>query len=300
MTTPVQIRVIAGLLLGLSAAACTDAQTTSVNGGLTAEELAAEPGAQQGLDAAEGKPAVPFGEADEIVLTALAQGGYSDRTGRLVVDVIENDNAFLAIKVATPDGAPVSGARATTSLKGTSIVVDSSESLLSTSDRYGIVDIVVLAGQMGLDVLTVKVGDTTTQVILNVLSLEAAGIPPLPEVERGIPWSELMQASVRYEGGEIAADFPNGIAKRAGETVRIAGFMTPLQAEESQRWFLLTSSPPHCYFDIPGGPAGTIEVLAPEGVDVSWEPVVIEGRFEPVARGNGAVYKLHDAKRVEP
>lgn len=297
MTTALT-RVTAGLLLGLGAAACGHAQTTPINGGLTEEELAAEP--SESLDVSEEKAPVPYKEADEIVLTALAQGGYSDRMGRLVVDVIENDNAFLAIQVETADGAPVSGARATTSLKGTSIVVDSSESLLSTSDRYGIVDIVVLAGEMGLDILTVKVGDTETEVVLNVLSLEAAGIPALPEVERGIPWSELMQARVRYEGGDIAADFPIDIAARAGKTVRIAGFMTPLQAEESQRWFLLTSSPPHCYFDIPGGPAGTIEVLAPDGVDVSWEPVVIEGRFEPVARGKGAVYKLHDAKRVEP
>lgn len=282
------------LLLGWSTTA--DAQVNVVNGGLTKEELLAE--AQNGLPLDEEQPAVPFSDAKDITLTALARGGYPDIQGRLVVDVIENDNAFLAVRIETADGAPVSGARATTKLDGTSLVVDSSEALLSTSDDYGIVEIVVLAGQMGLDLLTIEVGDAKTEVVLNVLSLEAAGVPALPDVEKGIPWSDLMQARVRYEDGKIAADFPTVIAERAGETVRIAGFMTPLQAEESQRWFLLTSSPPHCYFDIPGGPAGTVEVLAPEGIDVSWEPVVIEGRFEPVALGRGAVYKLHDAKRI--
>ncbi|MEM6810325.1 MAG: hypothetical protein AAGA41_06710 [Pseudomonadota bacterium] len=297
--TPHVLRGLAtALVLAGIAAANLAAQVKVINGGLTDDELAAQPDDGDGLYEAA-KPPVAFKDAKELVLTPLARGGYSDIQGRLVIDVIENDNAFLAVRIETPDGAPVSGAKATTSLKGTSLVVDSSEALLTTSDDYGIVEIVVLAGQMGLDLLTVQVGDAKTEVVLNVLSLAAAGVPALPEVERGIPWSDLMQARVRYEGGSIAADFPNVISQRAGETVRIAGFMTPLQAENSQRWFLLTSSPPHCYFDIPGGPAGTVEVLAPDGIEVSWEPIIVEGRFEPVELGKGAVYKLHDAKRVE-
>ncbi|MEO1595821.1 MAG: hypothetical protein AAFS02_11330 [Pseudomonadota bacterium] len=297
--TPHVLRGLAtALVLATIAAANLAAQVKVINGGLSDEELAAQPESGDGLYD-EGKPAVAFKDADALVLTPLARGGYSDIQGRLVIDVIENDNAFLAVRIETPDGAPVSGAKATTSLKGTSLVVDTSEELLTTSDNYGIVEITVLAGQMGLDLLTVQVGDAKTEVVLNVLSLAAAGVPALPEVERGIPWSDLMQARVRYEDGSIAADFPSVISERAGETVRIAGFMTPLQAENSQRWFLLTSSPPHCYFDIPGGPAGTVEVLAPDGIEVSWEPIVIEGRFEPIELGKGAVYKLHDAKRVE-
>ncbi|MEO0616687.1 MAG: hypothetical protein AAFY69_11205 [Pseudomonadota bacterium] len=297
--TPHVLRGLAtALVLATIAAANLVAQVKVINGGLSDEELAAQPESGDGLYD-EAKPPVAFKDADELVLTPLARGGYSDIQGRLVIDVIENDNAFLAVRIETPDGAPVSGAKATTSLKGTSLVVDTSEELLTTSDNYGIVEITVLAGQMGLDLLTVQVGDAKTEVVLNVLSLAAAGVPALPEVERGIPWSDLMQARVRYEDGSIAADFPSVISERAGETVRIAGFMTPLQAENSQRWFLLTSSPPHCYFDIPGGPAGTVEVLAPGGIEVSWEPIVIEGRFEPIELGKGAVYKLHDAKRVE-
>lgn len=36
------------------------------------------------------------------------------------------------------------------------------------------------------------------------------------------------------------------------------------------------------------------------GVDISWKPIVVEGRFETVARSTGSVYRLHDAKLVSP
>ncbi|MEM9173360.1 MAG: hypothetical protein AAGA84_11725 [Pseudomonadota bacterium] len=268
--------------------------------GLTTDELAAEAGTGDASAAIETLPPVAFKDAEDLVLTPAAQGGYSDPQGRLVVDVIEGDNTYVAIRVSTKAGAPVSGAKADTAISGTSRVVDTSEALLTTSDTYGFLDIAVLAGKMGRDVLTVRVGDADVEIVLNVLSLAAAGVPDLPQIERGIPWSDLMQANVQYVDGVVATKFPEGIAERDGQQVRIAGFMTPLQAGSRQRWFLLTSSPPHCYFDIPGGPAGTIEVLAPEGVDVTWEPVVIEGRFEPIAEGDGTVYRLHEARMVNP
>ncbi|MEO1319711.1 MAG: hypothetical protein AAFV30_03945, partial [Pseudomonadota bacterium] len=154
MTPTVSRGLATALVLAGIAAANLAAQVKGINGGLTDDELAAQPEDDDGFYE-EAKAPVRFKDADELVLTPLARGGYSDIQGRLVIDVIENDNAFLAVRIETPEGAPVSGARATTSLEGTSLVVDSSEALLTISDSYGIVEIVVLAGQMGLDVLTV-------------------------------------------------------------------------------------------------------------------------------------------------
>ena len=167
------------------------------------------------------------------------------------------------------------------------------------TDDYGIAEFAVYTGAMNIDVVTAEIGETKTDIVVNVISRQALSAPELPVVENVIQWSELMQTSLRYERQELIADFPEMISSRAGDTVRIAGFMTPLQAGSPQQWFLLTSAPPHCFFDIPGGPVGTVEVLAPDGIELAWDPVVVEGRFEPIEKGEGTVYRLHDAKLVK-
>ena len=63
----------------------------------------------------------------------------------------------------------------------------------------------------------------------------------------------------------------------------------------------MTSNPPSCFFHIPGGPAGAVEVLAKTPIDVVWDPIVLQGRFEIVESGSsGALYRLHDAVLVKP
>lgn len=71
----------------------------------------------------------------------------------------------------------------------------------------------------------------------------------------------------------------------------------PLEPEQKQKHFLLTSSPPSCFFHLPGGPAGAVEVLAPKGIDATWDLLVLDGRLETIERSEmGVVYRLHDAK----
>ena len=134
-----------------------------------------------------------------------------------------------------------------------------------------------------------------------MISLRATGFPVPPKVEGGIGWNELLQAQLEYTDMRLIARFPESIKSRAGKTVKLSGFMLPLESELKQKRFLLTSNPPELLlFHIPGGPAGSVEVLAPEGIEVSWEPVVLEGRFEPQETSEiGVVYRLRDARLVE-
>lgn len=303
ITTGSFIALALGTLVCVSAVTQTeDIEPETLNGGLTADEMQMEaPDDVDLLTSSVTDTAVPFDADASYILTPLVQGGYLDATGRLMVDVLELDYAFMALQVMTPDGRPVIDAKVDYSVEGNSkLRADDDASTTFLTNEYGIAEFSVVAGQMAQDVVTAKVGKTDLQIVLNIISLQALAAPKLPEVEGGIPWGDLMQANLSYDNYELTAVFPAQIAAKAGETVRISGFMTPLQADSPQRWFLLTSSPPHCYFDIPGGPAGTVEVLAPDGVELSWDPVVIEGRFEPIERGSGTVYRLHDAKRVEP
>ena len=272
------------LITGMTVCAHTVAAEENF-GELTAEELAVE------------DPSKPVLATDvkEVVLEGVLEFGYQDEQGRYVIDIFERDRAYLGIKILTPDGRPVVGAVPNIAIEGSSQLVLNE----LMSDEVGIMRFEVVGGDMGLDTVSASIGDSKIEYAINVISLRAAGFPTPKEIEGGIPWSELMQARLDYEGFNLVATFPESVQKRSGQTVKLSGFMMPLQPEQKQSHFLLTSNPPSCFFHIPGGPAGSVEVLAPEGIEVSWGPVVVEGRFEPQKSSNmGVVYRLLDAKLV--
>ncbi len=271
--------------------------------GLTAEELAAEPPAYE-EENPRPRPAQPVSaaEAVDVRIEVLAEAGYHDERGRYVIDLLERDYAYLAVQLETGNGRPVEGAAPAFSIEGTSQLLEPAEvSPRSTSDERGMVEFAVVGGEMGLDRITVEFGGASTEIMVNLISLRAAGFPAPPAVEGGLPWEELMQARIRYEDWVLVAEFPTAISEHAGRTVKLSGFMMPLEPELKQRRFLLTSNPPSCFFHVPGGPAGAVEVFADEGIEVSWDPVVVEGRFEPQQKSEvGVVYRLYDARLVSP
>ncbi|MEL7023822.1 MAG: hypothetical protein AAGL69_08745 [Pseudomonadota bacterium] len=285
-------------LLVVSPASGQSAETgQTLNGGLSEEEMTVEPSLDSIL--LPDTKAVDAADVDTVVVTPLVRGGYLDMNGRLTIDVLERDQAPLALQVMTPRGDPVVGATVEFSVVGDSTISELEGTTGFVTDDYGIAEFSVYTGAMNIDVVTAEIGETKIDIVINVISRLALTAPELPVVENLVQWSELMQTSLRYESQELIADFPEIISSRAGDTVRIAGFMLPLQTGSEQQWFLLTSAPPHCFFDIPGGPVGTVEVLAPNGVELAWDPVVVEGRFEPIEKGEGTVYRLHDAKLVK-
>ncbi len=236
-------------------------------------------------------------DAKNLVLDAIVEYGYQDEEGRYVVDLLERDKAYLGVRVTTTDGHPVVGAMPNISIDGKSRLLLAE---LTTAED-GVMNFGVIGGQMGLDRVTASVGEKSVEYAINVISLRAAGFPTLEVLEDGLGWDELLSARLEYKDMGYVATFPDSIKSRAGETVKISGFMMPLQPDLKQKHFLLTSNPPSCFFHVPGGPAGSVEVVAAEGVEVSWNPVVLEGRFEPQETSDiGVVYRLLDAREVKP
>lgn len=241
-------------------------------------------------------------DAGKITIQAIAETGYFDEQGRYVVDLLEQDYAYLAVRVETLEGRPVEGALPSFSLEGASrLVLPEALSENPGTDEFGVIEFAVTGGSMGLDKVTVELRETRLELLVNVISLRATGFPALEVVEGGIPWTDLMKARVQYTDTAMVTEFPKEIETRAGQTVKLSGFMMPLEADLKQRRFLLTSNPPGCYFHIPGGPAGAVEVFATEGIEASWNPLVLEGRFEPQKESEtGVVYQLHDARLISP
>jgi hypothetical protein len=84
------------------------------------------------------------------------------------------------------------------------------------------------------------------------------------------------------------------------KTLRIQGFMMPLEPGERQRHFLLTSVPMSCGFCVPGGPESMVEVRTRTPVAYSLEPVVVEGRFQVLLDDQyGLFYRVTDAASVK-
>ncbi len=271
--------------------------------GLTPEELAAEPlplpstASQPWMS-----PPVTPDKAIDVRLELSSEFGYVDEFGRHVVDLLEQDYAYIRVQILSKDSGPVMDAVPVFSIEGTSQLLEP-EALTTqpTTDEFGVIEFAVIGGQMGLDQVRVEFGGARAELLVNVISLEAAGFPALPVVEGGLPWEELTEARVRYQETVLVAEFPSTITARTGQTVKLSGFMMPLESELKQRRFLLTSNPPSCFFHLPGGPAGAVEVFANEGVEMSWDPVVLEGRFEPQQTSAvGVVYRLYDARLVTP
>ena len=287
--------------------------------GLTAEEpsageregepLARKPAAEPPpgwSESAPGSSNVPVSaaEATDVQIEVMGETGYVDEQGRYVVDLLERDYAYLAVMLETGAGRPVQGAVPTFSIEGTSRLLRPGEvSSQTATNENGVVEFALIGGQMSLgrDLVRIEFGAASAEILVNVISLRAAGFPMPPAVEGSLPWEDLMRARVQYRDMKLFADFPPEIADLAGQTVKVWGFMMPLEPDLEQRRFLLASNPPSCFFHVPGGPAGTVEVFAPEGIEVSWDAVVLEGRFEPQQESEtGVVYRLHDARLAEP
>ena len=95
--------------------------------------------------------------------------------------------------------------------------------------------------------------------------------------------------------------FSPAVKKLDGTKVKIKGFMFPLDMSEMQRHFLLSAFPPSCPFHAPGGPKHIVDVNVEEGIEFTYDPLIIEGVLELIEfdEDNGLYYRINNAVMVE-
>ena len=240
-------------------------------------------------------------ETEKYSFQILSSSSYTDENGRQVLDLIEGSRSYFALSVETMDGDPVTGVDAEFSITGTSVMMEPSEAApLRQTDESGIMEFGVVAGVQGMDQITVTYGENTAMLNLNIISLNIHNYAALPELAGGLSWSDLMEASLDFEDGKMLASFPASLVRQSGRQVDIVGYMMPLDTDTKQRHFLLTSAPPSCFYHIPGGPAGVVEVFSDEGIEASWSPIMLTGKLVLVDTSlTGVIYQLEDAKVLE-
>lgn len=291
--------------------------TASDNLGLSAEELLAEAPENATTDYGAINPELsrldPTEMPDELPvesvsieeaqlplsITYIAAQGYMNADNDMIIDLMEQDIVYLSIMVEDATGRPVEAANPTVAVEGDSKIQHLYNETPATN-RDGSMMFGVIGGSMGEQPITVSLNDTSETAYLNVISIAASGYSNLSNIEGVLGWDKLMQAKISWDEEAVRADLSPEIEKKNGKTIKLAGFMMPLGMSPKQSNFVLTSNPADCFFHVPGGPAGAVEVLASKPIKLSWEPIVIQGRLEAnETSDDGVIYRLHDARLVK-
>ena len=94
--------------------------------------------------------------------------------------------------------------------------------------------------------------------------------------------------------------FSDEVRALDGKTIKVMGFLYPLEGGVSHDYFLLTAWPPSCPFCLPAGPSMMVETFAAEAIDFTEGAIVIAGQFELLENDpSGFFYRLKSAELVE-
>jgi len=122
---------------------------------------------------------------------------------------------------------------------------------------------------------------------------------PLPQRDDVVAWSTLARVSQRVERSRMVPVYSPDILALNQRTVRLQGFMAPLDPGERQSTFLLSSVPLTCPFCSPGGAESIVQVIARSPIRYTMEGLVVEGRFHVLQQDAlGFFYRLTAAVAV--
>lgn len=122
---------------------------------------------------------------------------------------------------------------------------------------------------------------------------------PLQEKDGVLSWTLLSSVTSKADRSRVIPIFPANVLALDKQTVRIQGFMLPLEPGDRQKHFLLSAVPTSCAFCVPAGPEGLVEVFTKAPVKYTLEPVVVEGPLSVLKQDPyGMYYRVTDAQAV--
>ena len=118
----------------------------------------------------------------------------------------------------------------------------------------------------------------------------------------GVAWS-VLESTGEKPGPDARSftrpAFPAAVQALGGRTVKVAGYMLPLQPGERQTHFILLAYPPDCPFHLNPGPQQYIEVKTSKPVAFNYGVTVIEGRLQLLpADPSGVFYRMENARAL--
>jgi hypothetical protein len=114
-----------------------------------------------------------------------------------------------------------------------------------------------------------------------------------------VPWYTLTKVSFVTRDGKSELEFGDSINQLNGKSIKLRGYITPLQLGKDQKHFILSPTPPSCAFHMPPGAAAMVEIFTSAPVAYSLEPVVISGTLALLSHDpSGIFYRMADAVQV--
>ena len=119
----------------------------------------------------------------------------------------------------------------------------------------------------------------------------------LPERKDIVSWTLLAQVAPVKVNDRILPQYSDAVIALDQKTVKVQGFMLPLEVGEKQSHFLLSSVPQSCPFHVhvPGAES-LVEVRAAKPVRFTWDGVILTGKLSVLKNDpDGVLYRLTDA-----
>jgi len=128
---------------------------------------------------------------------------------------------------------------------------------------------------------------------------------PAPPPPGAVDWNTLIDIDVNSEVvdgyTQFTPSFPPHIKAMDKTTIKLNGYMVPLEAGKRQGHFVLQAYPHSCPFHMAGGPAAYVEVFADIPIEFTYDPVLIEGHFQVLTDfSDGVFYRITAARVAEP
>jgi hypothetical protein len=166
------------------------------------------------------------------------------------------------------------------------------------TDNYGQVTTLLVAAALGKDRITItnRAGlSATLPIIVNAPDNGGVNIPTLEEIPGVVSWKTLAKVTLKND----QPDFHQDVKALNGKKVKVQGFMMPLENTEKQQHFLLSVNPPSCFFCLPADSDGLIEIYTSPGIEMSFEPIVVQGTFSVLTNDEmGMYYRMDHAVPV--
>ena len=235
-------------------------------------------------------------------LALYSESAYQVGNDAWMIDVVVRTPTFITAQLSDAGGKPLAGVTVSASTRDGSALVTAPA---TKTDAQGKATFGIRPFEAGEEAVTVRGRGQSTTMLLNVIDDAALDWGGLDDADGITPWNTLLSSRVRYrEDYTLDVRYSEPVQALSGAQVRLVGFMMPLEPSDRQTHFLLVSTPPSCFFHVPGGPAGAVEVRADTPIAVRWDPIVLSGTFrlidDPEA---GLIYRLEHAqieKRPSP
>lgn len=173
-----------------------------------------------------------------------------------------------------------------------------------TTSHNGQASSVLLATVTGRDEVTISYQDglhaRLTVVVTEAQSMLPTdpSVPELPDLPDVISWKMLAQVEYSNDVSEPPV-FAEQVQALHGQEVKVQGFMMPLDNAADQSHFILSVYPPSCFYCLPAGPEGIIEVFSNDAIDFSFDPLLLSGILNVLTDDEmGIFYRIENAQVV--